>query len=171
MLAAEAEAKEKKRKALGLPTANVTDEPIPDDEASKRRKLLQDVVALDRDEDDAEEGGDSKSKADDEDAEEEEDSEEEDDTEELLKELEKIKRERAAEKERKDQEQNEKTRMVRDEEIATANPLLNLAAALGHESAATGTGTAGTFAVKRRWDDGKLHVLSRQLSLSLILLM
>ena len=40
-------------------------------------------------------------------------------------------------------------------EIATANPLLNLAAALGQANPGLSTNAPGTFAVKRRWDDGK----------------
>ena len=39
-------------------------------------------------------------------------------------------------------------------EIATANPLLNLAAALGQSPNGVNTTKPGTFAVKRRWDDG-----------------
>ena len=80
-------------------------------------------------------------------------SEEEDETAELLRELERIKRERAEEKERLEREQNAKTQMAREEEIATANPLLNLAAALG-QNTGVNTTAPGTFAVKRRWDDG-----------------
>ena len=82
-----------------------------------------------------------------------EDSDEEDDTAELLRELEKIKRERAEEKERQEQEQNADAQKAREEEIATANPLLNLAAALG-QAPGVNTTVPGTFAVKRRWDDG-----------------
>lgn len=81
------------------------------------------------------------------------DSDEEDDTAELLRELEKIKRERAEEKERQEREQNANAQKVRESEIATANPLLNLAAALG-QAPGVNTTVPGTFAVKRRWDDG-----------------
>ena len=46
---------------------------------------------------------------------------------------------------------------TRDEEIATGNPLLNLQAALGQREpgtpSSTMSGSTGTFAVKRRWDD------------------
>lgn len=87
-----------------------------------------------------------------------EDSDEEDDTAELLRELEKIKRERAEEKERLEREQNASQQAERDAEIATSNPLLNLAAALGqgpNNGVGVSTTAPGTFAVKRRWDDGE----------------
>ncbi len=45
------------------------------------------------------------------------------------------------------------TEAERDARIATANPLLNLAAALGN-APGINTTAPGTFAVKRRWDDG-----------------
>jgi protein CWC15 len=93
-----------------------------------------------------EEGG-----GDDDDDDDEED--EEDDTAELLRELEKIKRERAAEQARLDQVEAEATEAEREAQIATANPLLNLAAALGN-TPGINTTAPGTFAVKRRWDDG-----------------
>jgi protein CWC15 len=76
----------------------------------------------------------------------------EDDTDELLRELEKIKRERAEEKAKQEASQNAE----REAEIATKNPLLNLAAALGQETPRSGVKTTGpgTFSVTRRWDDG-----------------
>lgn len=83
-----------------------------------------------------------------------EDDDEEDDTAELLRELEKIKRERAEEKERQEREQSASAQAEREAEIATANPLLNLAAALGQSPNGVNTTKPGTFAVKRRWDDG-----------------
>ena len=85
-----------------------------------------------------------------------EDSDEEDDTAELMRELERIKRERAEEKERLEREQNASVQKAREEEIATANPLLNLAAALG-QNTGVNTTAPGTFAVKRRWDDGEIN--------------
>ena len=87
---------------------------------------------------------------------EDEDSDEEDDTAELMRELERIKRERAEEKERLEREQNASAQKAREEEIATANPLLNLAAALG-QNTGVNTTAPGTFAVKRRWDDGEAN--------------
>lgn len=84
-----------------------------------------------------------------------EDSEEEDDTAELLRELEKIKRERAEEKSKQEAQQNAQQAADQEAHIATANPLLNLAAALGQDSTGINTTAPGTFSVKRRWDDGQ----------------
>ena len=93
--------------------------------------------------------------SDDEDDEDEDDDE--DDTAELLRELEKIKRERAEEKERQEREQSAASAAEREVEIATANPLLNLAAALG-QTPGISTTAPGSFTVKRRWDDGRFPV-------------
>lgn len=58
LLAAEQEARNKKRKAEGKPVLEVENasisEPVQDDEASKRRKLLQDALELDKDDDEDE---------------------------------------------------------------------------------------------------------------------
>ncbi|KLO09716.1 Cwf15/Cwc15 cell cycle control protein [Schizopora paradoxa] len=173
LLAAEEEARERKRKAEGKPSSSLAIESAPeqaDDEANKRRKMLQQALELDKDDDDDEdededekkngsgEGG-SKGKEDgsgdedkDDDDDEDDEDEDEDDTAELLRELEKIKRERAEEKERLEREQSAATAQAREAEIATSNPLLNLAAALG-QSTGVNTTVPGTFAVKRRWDD------------------
>jgi len=91
------------------------------------------------------------------DDEDEDDEDEDDDTAELLRELEKIKRERAAEKERQEREANATAEADREAQIATANPLLNLAAALG-QAPGINTTQPGTFAVKRRWDDGSYQI-------------
>ncbi|KAH8994591.1 Cwf15/Cwc15 cell cycle control protein [Lactarius akahatsu] len=80
------------------------------------------------------------------------DDDEEDVTAELLRELEKIKRERAAEQAHIEQADVEPTEAEREARIATANPLLNFAAALGN-ALGINTTAPGTFAVKRRWDD------------------
>ena len=88
---------------------------------------------------------------------EESDEDEEDDTAELLRELEKIKRERAEEKARLEQEQSVKEAASREAEIATANPLINLAAALG-QAPGVNTTVPGTFQVKKRWDDGTWNI-------------
>ncbi|KAF9012598.1 Pre-mRNA-splicing factor Cwf15/Cwc15 [Cyathus striatus] len=135
LLAAETEAKNKKQ--------------VADDETNKRRKLLQEAIEMDKDDSDKEEKEEG-------DAEEESESESEDDedeTAELLRELEKIKRERAEEKTRQEKEQSESNAAAREAEIATANPLLNLAAALGQTPNGIDTTVPGTFSVKRRWDD------------------
>ncbi|KAJ2931555.1 hypothetical protein H1R20_g5613, partial [Candolleomyces eurysporus] len=175
LLAAEREAQNKKRKAEGKPPLpeEGSSKPIAaiengaaSDEANKRRKLLQEALELDKDDDsdeeDEDEGkGKGKKKAaagdededEDEDESEEEDSDEEDETAELMRELEKIKRERAEEKARQEREQSESNAVQREAEIATANPLLNLAAALGQSPDGLNTTAPGSFQVKRRWDD------------------
>jgi protein CWC15 len=53
-----------------------------------------------------------------------------------------------------EQEQSAQDTAAREMDIATKNPLLNLAAALGQSPAGLDTTAPGTFAVKRRWDDG-----------------
>lgn len=88
-------------------------------------------------------------------SEEEDSDDEEDETAELLRELEKIKRERAEEQARKEKEQSEQDAATREAQIATANPLLNLAAALGQSPGGLSTTAPGTFSVKKRWDDGE----------------
>lgn len=104
LLLAEQEARDKKRKAEGKPLLEPS---APDrlaitngtdDESNKRRRLLQDVIDLDRDDGD-DDRADGRSKEDSDEDEDEEDDE--DETAELLRELEKIKRERAEEKARK----------------------------------------------------------------------
>jgi len=184
-LAAEAEARNKKRKAEGKPPL-LEDVPsaVPaDDETNKRRKLLQEALELDKDDD--EEDEDEKKDAMDEDERcvaniglwkthahsakfsEEESDEEEDDTAELLRELEKIKKERAEEKARLEQEQSASDAASREADIATSNPLLNLAAALGQQtSGGVNTTVPGTFQVKKRWDDGRFPLLGILLSLT-----
>ncbi|OCB91524.1 Cwf15/Cwc15 cell cycle control protein [Sanghuangporus baumii] len=165
LLEAERAAREKKRKADGKPVLEDTPArtalpAIEDDETNKRRKLLQEALELDKDDDDdssseksgAEANGDKKDEKSGSDDDDDDESEEEDDTAELLRELERIKRERAEEKERLEREQNANAQTAREEQIATANPLLNLAAALGQKTGVNTT-APGTFAVKRRWDD------------------
>ncbi|KAF9450109.1 Cwf15/Cwc15 cell cycle control protein [Macrolepiota fuliginosa MF-IS2] len=178
LLLAETEARNKKRKAEGKPplpiengssssTTAVGDGSVSmqvddgDEETNKRRRLLQEAIALDKDDDESESGSEGedgedkgKGKKDDSEESEEEDSDdEEDETAELLRELEKIKRERAEEQARKDKEQSDQDAATREAEIAIANPLLNLAAALGQTPAGLNTTTPGTFSVKKRWDD------------------
>lgn len=77
-----------------------------------------------------------------------------------MRELEKIKRERAEEKARLERERAQVEESNREDEIALGNPLLNLENAMG--GAGAGAGGAGSmgrkggqadFGVKRRWDD------------------
>ncbi|PPQ93841.1 hypothetical protein CVT25_013550 [Psilocybe cyanescens] len=153
LLAAEQEARNKKRKAEGKPPLLEDTPGQVDEESNKRRKLLQEALELDKDDDDEEDEKD-KDKDEDEEESEEDSDDEEDDTAELLRELEKIKRERAAEKERLEQEQSASEAASREAEIATGNPLLNLAAALGQQTpGGVNTTVPGTFQVKKRWDD------------------
>lgn len=73
LLAAEAEARDKKRKAEGKPPLELESgggsagESGGDEESNKRRKLLQDALELDKDEDDDEDAGESGKKGDDDD--------------------------------------------------------------------------------------------------------
>jgi protein CWC15 len=60
--------------------------------------------------------------------------------------LEKIKRERAEERQRQEQERLEQEMKQREEEILTGNPLLA-------SGAGTSSSDAADFTVKRRWDD------------------
>ncbi|KZT69679.1 Cwf15/Cwc15 cell cycle control protein [Daedalea quercina L-15889] len=151
LLAAEAEARDKKRKAEGKPPLAV--ENGQGEEANKRRKLLQEAIELDKDDDEDAGEKENKDDEDEDDEDEEDEDDDEDDAAELMRELEKIKRERAEEKARQEREQTEKSTAAREAEIATANPLLNLAAALGQNPNGVNTTLPGTFAVKRRWDD------------------
>lgn len=54
LLAAEAEARDKKRKAEGKPPLAVENGAAGDEEANKRRKLLQEALEMDKDDDDDE---------------------------------------------------------------------------------------------------------------------
>jgi protein CWC15 len=155
LLLAEEEARNKKRKAEGKPPLAVENGSV-DEEANKRRKLLQDALDLDKDDDDEDDDEGGEKGGEDKGEESEESDDDEDDTAELLRELEKIKRERAEEKERQEMEQSATQAAAREVEVATANPLLNLAAQLGQSTpGGVNTTVPGTFAVKRRWDDGK----------------
>ncbi|TNY19563.1 Pre-mRNA-splicing factor Cwf15/Cwc15 [Rhodotorula diobovata] len=150
--------------------------------AHKRQRMLQEAADLDKDdseededEDDAEgasrdEGaagkGKDKGKAvdgaggddDDDDDSDDDSDDDEDETAELLRELEKIKKERAEEKERLERERAANEQVSRDEEIATGNPLLNLQAALGASPApstlsSSTAPSSASFGVKRRFGD------------------
>ncbi|KAN0062665.1 complexed with cef1p [Thecaphora frezii] len=164
-----------------------------EEESAKRRRLIREARELDRDDDDEDEeeakGEEGKGKANKEDADdapsqaaaeqeeerdsedddsddsEDDDSDEEDDTAALLRELEKIKRERAEEKARMERQRQEAELSQRQDEIALGNPLLNLENAMrnGAAGSASPHGSAAGlgmevggkkgFGVKRRWDD------------------
>ncbi|EFJ34539.1 hypothetical protein SELMODRAFT_438896 [Selaginella moellendorffii] len=73
----------------------------------------------------------------------EEDEDEEDEDAALVAELERIRKEQAAEKLRKERERQMEDAKAKEVELAQGNPLLN----------GSGGGGGGSFAVKRRWDD------------------
>lgn len=96
---------------------------------SSKRPRLEPVSASNLDADDLVE-----------DEDEDDSSEEEDDTDELLAELQKIKKERAAEAARKEAEKKQEEERIRMENIIRGNPLLS-------------EREKSEFKVKRRWDD------------------
>jgi protein CWC15 len=101
------------------------DEDEDKDPEAKRRRILEETRDIDADS----VNSDSDSS--------DEDSDEEDETAELMRELEKIKQERAEQKTKEDAEKAAQEQEAREEHIARGNPLLNPKA----------------FNVKRRWDD------------------
>ena len=107
------------------------------DDLTKRQRFLQDIGDLDADDSDSEsqeEGQEEEIESDN--SEDNSDSEDEDDSAELMRELDKIKRERALEKETAERARIESELALKEEEALVGNPLL-----------ATG------FAVKKRWDE------------------
>lgn len=127
-------------KTKGTPIDSISDTPKPakreleqgpddeenEDPEAKRRRILEETRDIDADSD----GGDD----DDSDSSEEDSDDEEA---ELMRELEKIKKERAEQKAREEAEQAKEAEDRREKDIALGNPLLNPKA----------------FNVKRRWDD------------------
>lgn len=132
------------RELDALPAA----EPEDENPEAKRRRILEETRDIDADSEGAGSDG-----SDEESDEEDEDEDEEDETAELMRELEKIKRERAEQKAKEvgrttahvvqfltvnqDAEKAKEAQEQREEDIALGNPLLNPHA----------------FNVKRRWDD------------------
>ncbi|KAH0445895.1 hypothetical protein IEQ34_025270 [Dendrobium chrysotoxum] len=169
---AERENRNKKRKEQGLAPEELEEtqkdqsQAIEDDDIV-RRKLIAQVQELDADEESDEENEDKQngslsgkplpdhtSDSDlDDSSESDEDEDEEDDTVALLRELEKIKKERAEEKERQERERSEMEQSTREEEIALGNPLLNLENRLKGDSSRSSQAESIGFGVKRRWDD------------------
>lgn len=96
----------------------------------KKRRILQETEEIDADDSGSEEDGEDDDSS--------EESDDEDEAAELMRELEKIKAERAAEKARKEAEEAEEEQAKREEEIAFGNPLLN---------------DTADFSLKRRWDE------------------
>eukprot|EP00842_Homolaphlyctis_polyrhiza_P004031 jgi/Hompol1/4629/HPOL_003782-RA len=123
------------------------------EEAARRRKMIE-AQNIDADDDDDDDDDDAAGEDDDEDDDDDDDDEDEDDTAELMRELEKIKRERAEEQARLEREKQEQEAKEMEQRALTGNPLLqpghlSSGASLG---ASSSSGSAG-FAVKRRWDD------------------
>jgi protein CWC15 len=112
-----------------VPPKRALEDAQPDDEdensEAKRRRILEDTRDLD--EDSVQSDTDSSD----------EDSDDEDEMVELMRELDKIKRERAEQKSKEDAAKAAQEQEEREEHIALGNPLLNPKA----------------FNVKRRWDD------------------
>ncbi|KAF2763467.1 Cwf15/Cwc15 cell cycle control protein [Pseudovirgaria hyperparasitica] len=99
-----------------------------DPEVKRRRLILQEAKDIDADsENSSDESSDSSD----------DDDDEEDEQAELMRELEKIKRERAEAKAKEEAERAAKEQEQREVDIARGNPLLN----------------PGDFNIKRRWDD------------------
>ncbi|KAK2762581.1 complexed with cef1p [Arachnomyces sp. PD_36] len=98
-----------------------------EDPEAKRRRILEETRDIDADSD----GGSDDSSS------EEESDDEEDETAELMRELEKIKKERAEQKEKEEREKAAEEQEKREVDIARGNPLLN----------------PQDFNMKRRWDD------------------
>ncbi|PGG97013.1 pre-mRNA-splicing factor cwc15 [Helicocarpus griseus UAMH5409] len=113
-----------KRQLENGPSEDVSDD-VEDSEA-KRRRILEETRDIDADSD----GSESESSED-------ESDDDEDETAELMRELEKIKRERAEQKAKEEQEREAQEQEKREADIARGNPLLN----------------PQDFNVKRRWDD------------------
>lgn len=100
-------------------------EEAEEDSEAKRRRILEETRDIDADS----EGSDDDSS--------EEESDDEDEAAELMRELEKIKKERLAQKEKEEQEREVQEQEQREVDIARGNPLLN----------------PQDFNMKRRWDD------------------
>ena len=101
-----------------------------DPEAKRRRLILEEAAEVDRDSDGSDED-------DDDDDEDDDESEEEDEEAILMRELEKIKKERADQKAQEEAERAAREEEKREIDIAKGNPLLN----------------PKEFGVKRRWDE------------------
>lgn len=97
-----------------------------------KRDAEDKIVAREIDADDS----DMEPKSDDESDEDDDD----DDTEALMAELERIKKERAEDKLRKERQQAEEEAKMKEAELMRGNPLINM-------------NNSGSFNVKRRWDD------------------
>ena len=127
-----------KGKAIDDDSDDDSDDETPE---AKRRKILLESRDLDADSDgEGGGGGDSGSDAEEDDDDSDSDEDDDDDEEEtaqLMRELDKIKRERADQRDKEERERAAVEEEKREVDIARGNPLLN----------------PDAFAVKRRWDD------------------
>ncbi|KAJ3218955.1 hypothetical protein HDU67_003319 [Dinochytrium kinnereticum] len=114
--------------------------PVAKGDDEEEEKPLQSIMDADDDVDESE--------PEEEEEEEESEDDDEEDTAELLRELAKIKKERAEEKERIEREKQEMEEQAREEAMLSGNPLLNTTK--GPDSQAL---SKRDFSVKRRWDD------------------
>ncbi|KAJ5605543.1 Cwf15/Cwc15 cell cycle control protein [Penicillium lagena] len=120
-----AESAAPKRQLEGAP-GNGADGDAEEDPEAKRRRILEETRDIDADSDGSED-----------DSSEEESDDDEDEAAELMRELEKIKKERLEQKEKEERERAVEEEEQREVEIARGNPLLN----------------TQDFNMKRRWDD------------------
>ncbi|CAG8889989.1 unnamed protein product [Penicillium egyptiacum] len=114
-----------KRQLEAAPEDGIDGDIQEEDQDAKRRRILEETRDIDADSDESEEDSSD------------EDSDDEDEAAELMRELEKIKKERLEQKEKEERERALEEEEQREVDIARGNPLLN----------------AQDFNMKRRWDD------------------
>lgn len=157
LLAAEAAVKARKAGGSGSGVdieggKGSADGAIEDDETKRRRLILEEARDIDADSDGDDAGSDGEKDDDDDDGSDDEESDEEDEEAELMRELAKIKAERAAAKQAEEDAAAKKAEEQREVDIARGNPLLDPWA--GREGSVAGSvAGSGSFGVKRRWDD------------------
>jgi len=159
LLAAEAAVKARKAGGSGVGAeergvaGSIEGVTAEDEETKRRRLILEEARDIDADSDGDDAGSDGE-KDDDDDGSDDEESDEEDEEAELMRELAKIKAERAAAKQAEEDAAAKKAEEQREVDIARGNPLLDPWA--GREGSVAGSvagSGSGSFGVKRRWDD------------------
>ncbi|KAJ5990649.1 hypothetical protein N7499_011197 [Penicillium canescens] len=113
------------KRQLEAAPEDASDQIQEEDPEAKRRRILEESRDIDADSDGSEEDSSD------------EDSDDEDEAAELMRELEKIKKERLEQKEKEERERAAEEEEQREVDIARGNPLLN----------------SQDFNMKRRWDD------------------
>lgn len=160
LLAAEAAVKARKAGGSGTPDVETdvkgkglaieSSDGVEDEQMKRRRLILEEAREIDADSD----GGSDVEKDDEDDDSDEEESEEEDEEAELMRELAKIKAERAAAKQAEEDAAAKKAEEQREVDIARGNPLLDpWAVREGSVSGSVMGAGSGSFGVKRRWDE------------------